>query len=149
MRDLPGGRRKSREILFRVLFEADLSGEDPLELLEFTLGRFRLTADGRDYVVAVARTWSTRGEEIDGRIRSRLANWELRRLSTVVRTVLRLAVAEFLTPGSVPAPIILDQAIELAHRYGEEGAASFINGVLDPIGNELRPGEMKERGREG
>lgn len=149
MRDLPGGRRKSREILFRVLFESDLSGDDPLELLEFTLGRFRLTADGRDYVIAVMRTWSGNAGSIDERIRVRLARWELKRLSAVVRTALRLAVAELLTPGGVPAPVVIDQAIELVRRYGEEGAAGFVNGVLDPIGSELRPEEMKERGNRG
>jgi transcription antitermination protein NusB len=143
VRDLPGGRRKSREILFRVLFEAEVGGEDPLELLEYTLGRYRLTADGRDYVVHVVQLFSARREEIDERIRARLTNWDPKRLSVTVRSVLRLAVAELSDPRGVPARVILDQAVELARKYGEDGAEGFVNGVLDPIGLELRPAELR------
>jgi transcription antitermination protein NusB len=80
--------------------------------------------------------------EIDELIRARLANWEMRRLSAVVRTILRLAVAELREPSEVPARVVLDQAIELARRYGEEGAHAFVNGVLDPIAAALRPAEL-------
>lgn len=146
MRDLPGGRRKSREILFRVLFEAEVSAEDPLELLEYTLGRYRLTADGRDYVIGIMQIWAARREEIDARLRARLTNWDLRRLSITVRSVLRLAVAELSDPSGVPARVVLDEAVELARKYGEEGAGAFVNGVLDPIASELRPGELRGQG---
>lgn len=142
MRDLPGGRRKSREILFRVLFEAAVSGEDPLELLEYTLGRYRLTSDGRDYVVSVVQRWSAQQAEIDERIRARLTHWDPKRLSVTVRTLLRLAVTELADPAGVPARVVLDQAVELARKYGEEGADGFVNGVLDPIARELRPAEL-------
>jgi len=149
VRDLPGGRRKSREILFRVLFEAEISREEPLELLEFTVGRYRLTPDGRDYVMRIMGYWAGHAEQIDDRIRSRLTNWDLRRLSAVVRSVLRLAVAELSDPQGVPARVILDQAVEIARKYGEEGAEGFVNGVLDPIGAELRPQELTRDGRDG
>jgi N utilization substance protein B len=142
VRDLPGGRRKSREILFRALFEAELGQEDVRELLDFVLGRYHLTEDGRDYAVGVAERLATQREAIDGRIRARLVNWELKRLSAVVRTILRLAVAELLEPSEVPARVVLDQAIEMARRYGEDGSESFVNGILDPIANELRPAEL-------
>lgn len=146
MRDLPGGRRKSREILFRVLFEAEISAEDPLELLEYTLGRYRLTSDGRDYVVGIMQLWTVRRQEIDERLRARLTNWDPRRLSVTVRSLLRLAVAELSDPAGVPARVILDEAVELARKYGEEGADGFVNGVLDPIAVELRPGELRDQG---
>jgi transcription antitermination protein NusB len=142
VRDLPGGRRKSREILFRVMFEAEIGGEEPRELLDYALGRYHLTEDGRDYAVRVLQRQNAEGAQIDERIRARLANWEMHRLSAVVRTVLRLAVAELREPSEVPARVVLDQAIELAKRYGEEGSDAFVNGVLDPIAVELRPEEL-------
>ncbi len=145
MRELPGGRRKSREILFRVLFEADVGGEDPRELLDYALGRYHLTEDGRDYAVRVLGRQAAEREEIDERIRSRLAHWEMHRLSAVVRTILRLAVAELREPSEVPARVVLDQAIELAKRYGEDGSDGFVNGVLDPIAQALRPAELGPR----
>jgi N utilization substance protein B len=145
VRDSPGGRRKSREILFRVLYEADVGGEEPRELLDHALGRYHLTEDGRDYAVRVLQRREAERVEIDERIRVCLANWEMRRLSAVVRTILRLAVAELREPSAVPARVVLDQAIELAKRYGEEGSDAFVNGVLDPIALALRPAELGPR----
>lgn len=142
MRDLPGGRRKSREILFRVLFEAEVGGEEPRELLDYALARYHLTEDGRDYVVRVLERREAARDGIDERIRARLDNWEMRRLSVVVRTILRLAVTELLEPPGVPARVVLDQAIEMAKKYGEDGSDAFVNGVLDPIAVELRPAEL-------
>jgi N utilization substance protein B len=144
---VPGGRRKSREILFRVLYETEISGEQPLEVLEYALGRYRLTEDGREHAVRLLRIWDSRREEIDRRLQEKLANWELNRLSPVVRSVLRLAAAELLGGTDVPARVILDQAVELAKKYGEEGADGFVNGVLDPIAATVRPDEISGEGR--
>lgn len=143
---MPGGRRKAREILFRVLFETEASGEEPLEALEFALGRYRLTADGRDYAVRLLGIWSEEREQIDQMLRRGLANWDLMRLSAVVRAVLRLATAELSGAPEVPARVVLDQAVELTRKYGEEGAEGFVNGVLDPIAFLLRPAELRRTG---
>jgi N utilization substance protein B len=67
----------------------------------------------------------------------------------VVRTVLRLAAAELLGAAEVPARVILDQAVELAKKYGEEGADKFVNGVLDPIAALHRPREIRHDGSAG
>ncbi len=140
---MPGGRRKSREILFRVLYETEQTGEDPLEALEFAFGRYRVTQDGRSHALSVIETFRARREDIDRMLRDRLAHWQIERLSTVVRSILRLSLAELLG-SEVPARVALDQAVELAKKYGEEGADGFVNGVLDPIAGELRPGEMRQ-----
>jgi N utilization substance protein B len=139
---LPGGRPKSREILFRVLFETEINGEPPLEALEYAFGRYRLTEDGRDHAMRLLGLVVSRREECDRLVRSHLANWEPERLSTVVRTILRLSTAELLGAPEVPARVVLDQAVELAKKYGEDGADGFVNGVLDPIAAQLRPTEL-------
>ncbi len=134
-----GGRHKAREILFRVLFEVDLSAEDPREVLENTLGRFRLTEEGRDHAIKVGLGYAARREEVDRLLREQLRNWTLERVSGVTRALLRLATAELLEAADVPTEVVLDEAILLAKRYGEEDAAPFINGVLDPIARVVRP----------
>jgi len=146
---LPGGRRKAREILFRVLFETAASGEDPLEALEYAFGRYRLTEDGREHAVVLLEVCTRERGRIDELLQERLANWDLGRLSGVVRAVLRLGTAELLGAGDVPARVILDQAVELAKKYGEEGADGFVNGVLDPVAQSLRPHELNRHGRQG
>lgn len=141
-----GGRRKAREIVFRVLYETEVTGEDLLEALEFALGRYHLTEDGREHAIHLVRHLGERREELDDRLRPRLANWEIGRLSTVVRSILRLAMAELSAAPDVPARVILDQAVELAKKYGEESADAFVNGVLDPLARAVRPGELDKRG---
>jgi len=143
---LPGGRRKAREILFRVLFETESSGEEPLEALEFAFSRYRLTEDGRDHAVRLLRLWRERKDQIDTLVQERLSNWELSRLSGVVRAILRLGTAELMGAADVPARVVLDQAVEMAKKYGEEGADGFVNGVLDPIAASLRPVEIRKKG---
>lgn len=146
---MPGGRRKAREILFRVLFETAASGEDPLEALEYAFGRYRLTEDGREHAVHLLKVCQSERERIDLLLTERLANWEMSRLSGVVRALLRLATAELLGAQEVPARVILDQAVELAKKYGEEGSDGFVNGVLDPVAVSLRPKELNRNGRAG
>ena len=133
-----GGRKKSREILFRVLFEVELSHEDLLESLEYSLGRYHLTEDGRDHTILVASEVVRSSEAIDAAISERLDRWDLRRLSTVVRSVLRLATAELRVAPDVATAVILDEAIGLARRYGEDGAGGFVNGVLDRVASDVR-----------
>ncbi len=138
---LHGGRRKAREILFRVYFETDVTGDDPREVLEYALGRYRLTEEARDYAVRTLEAGVAARAEIDAHLRGGLRDWSLERISTVVRSALRLAVTEFLASDDVDARVAIDEAIELTRKYGEEDAAGFVNGVLDPIARRLRAGE--------
>jgi len=143
---LLGGRRKAREICLRVLYETDVSGDDLLATLEMVLGRYRLNEDGRDYAVHLARCCMEHREEIDSRLRRSLLRWDLKRVSVMARAVLRLATAELLCSHDVPARVILDQAVELARRYCEGSAEGFVNGVLDPVAEDLRGAELRGDG---
>ena len=143
-----GGRTRAREVLFRALFEADVSGDDPLEVLELSFGRFRFTPDGRDFARRLAEAVRARRAEVDRLLEELLERWSLGRVSTVVRAVLRLSVTELLDMPESPARVVLNEAIRLAHRYGEEDAGSFVNGVLDAAARRLRPGELPEPGEE-
>ncbi|MBD3162161.1 MAG: transcription antitermination factor NusB [Candidatus Eisenbacteria bacterium] len=139
-----GGRRRAREVAFRALFEADLSGDDPLEVLELSLGRFRFTADGRRFALRLAEAYGERRQEIDRLLAPLLDRWTLARLSTVVRAILRLAVTELVVIEETPPRVILNEAIRLADRYGEPDAGPFVNGVLDAATRRLRPGALGE-----
>lgn len=71
-------------------------------------------------------------EQIDAKIRQFARNWRLERMATVDRNVLRLAVYE-MTIGGIPPAVAIDQAVELARRFGGEHSPSFVNGVLDAV----------------
>ncbi len=138
-----GGRPKARDLSMRVLYEADVTGDDAGEILEHSLGRFRFTQDGRDHAVALIDACTRHRRRIDNTIRAHLENWDLERLGCIERAILRLATAELLFVRATPAQVVLDEALRLAHRYGDEGAAAFINGVLDPIAHRVRRAELK------
>ena len=72
-------------------------------------------------------------EEIDDLIKGQAENWRLERMSAVDRNVLRLAVYEFLYESDVPKLVVVDEAIELAKKFGSEQSGRFVNGLLDGL----------------
>ncbi len=142
-----GGRPKARDLAMRVLYEADITGDDAGEILQHAFGRFRFTQDGRDHAAALVDHCLRHRRRIDNAISAQLENWDLARLGYIERALLRLATAELLFMRETPAQVVLDEALRLAHRYGDEGAASFVNGVLDPIAHGARRAELKAAGR--
>ena len=74
----------------------------------------------------------SRAEEIDRLITTHAEHWRLERMSAVDRNILRLAAYELLE-GQTPAPVVIDEALEIARRFSGEEAVQFINGVLDAI----------------
>lgn len=137
-----GGRTRAREVVFRAVFEADLSRDDLLEVLELSLGRFRFTPDGRAFAVELARAVAVHRERTDSLLNDLLKNWALERVSTVARAILRVAIAELIAVPDTPVLVVLNESIRLANRYGEEGAGSFVNGLLDAAARRLRPGSL-------
>lgn len=148
---MQGGRPKAREIFCRVLYEVEISGEDPIEVLEYALGRYHLTEDAREHVLRIAEAWDRNRDETDAAIESRLQSWSLDRLSIMVLSVLRLGATELAYVAETPTEVVLDQSIRLAQRYGEDGADAFVNGVLDRLardfGRTVRDGDSESRDR--
>lgn len=140
-----GGRTRAREVVFRAIFEAESSGEDPLEILELSLGRFRFTSDGRSFAYRLARSAGQRAAEVDGHIQELLEKWSIDRLSSVVRAIVRLAVTELIDIPESPSRVIIMEAVRLADRYGEEDAGTFVNGIVDAAARRIRPGSLDEK----
>ena len=85
----------------------------------------------------VRGVWQMR-DELDARIASHLRNWSVYRLGTVERNVLRLGAWELLSHADIPAPILVNEAIDLAKFFSETKSGKFVNGVLDNFAKELR-----------
>lgn len=77
---------------------------------------------------------------LDERIAARARNWRVSRMAAVDRNILRLAAYE-LVHTSTPAPVVMDEAVELARRYGSEASPGFVNGILDALATDLRSEE--------
>lgn len=93
--------------------------------------------EGREYADDLVRGVYGELEQIDTIISRASQNWRVERMSRVDRNVLRLGAFELLRRPEVPRAVIIDEAVELAKRFGTEDSSSFVNGVLDRIANNL------------
>ncbi|MFW5925580.1 MAG: transcription antitermination factor NusB [Myxococcota bacterium] len=133
-----GSRRKGREAALQMLYQMDISevaAEDAVRTYWSHLGN--ASREGEEFANAIVRGAGAEGERIDALIRKVSHHWRLERMSRVDRNILRLAVVELIEMGDVPRRVTLNEAVELAKRYGSEGSAGFVNGVLDRIAAEI------------
>ena len=146
---MSGTRRQAREAAVQILFELDLGGAElDAVLLQFRSAR----SPGREakgFAEALVREAWSRRQEIDARIQECADNWRLERMAAVDRNVLRLAVSELLAPDPEPAAVILDEAIEIAKRFGNADSGTFVNGVLDAVRKRLPGGAARTGGGDG
>lgn len=131
-----GRRRRSREYALQLLFQCDLNGDAPEEALEtFWSGR-EATDDVRRFAESLVHGVIDQGETIDARIRRASDRWRLERMAVVDRNVLRLGVFELSAAESPPA-VVIDEAIEIAKRFGSGDSGKFIHAILDSVRSEL------------
>lgn len=125
-------RSRAREVAMQVLYEADLNpGASPDGRARFLSDRLRsetLVAFAADLIAGVER----RREEIDGLLEARSRNWRVARMAATDRAVLRIAMYELLDTET-PGPVVVDEAIELARRYGNEESPRFVAGILGAV----------------
>jgi N utilization substance protein B len=93
-------------------------------------------AEGREYADELVRGVTGALAAIDQRIRTASTNWRLERMTRVDRNVLRIGAWELSTRSDIPRAVILDEAVEIAKRYGTEESGAFVNGVLDRIADD-------------
>ncbi|AKF06931.1 transcription antitermination factor NusB [Sandaracinus amylolyticus] len=132
-----GSRRKGREAALQMLYQMEASGvraEQAIHLFWANLGSSR---EGEDFANRIVRGCETEGDKIDEIIRKVSQHWRLERMTRVDRNILRLATYELIAMEDIPRRVTLNEAVELAKRYGSDGSAGFVNGVLDRIASDL------------
>jgi len=139
---IDGGRRRARETAFRAAYQADVTGESFGDAWSHAREEARLNEDQARLVEDVIRALETRRSEVDGALQAAAEHWEIERLAATDRAVLRAAVGELLERPGTPARVVLNEAIDIARRYGSEDSGRFVNGVLDRVARSLRPGEF-------
>ena len=125
-------RSRAREVALQLLYQRDLNRRaDPAEAERFA--RERLRDPGvLPFCLALYQGVLAHRDDIDRRLMAAATNWRLKRMAAVDRNVLRLAVYELLE-AHTPAPVIIDEAIEVARRFSADESVQFINGVLDAV----------------
>lgn len=130
-------RHKARVLAMQAVFQYDarkLTPEQAAEILTFNWMDYPVPEDERDYARKIISATVDNLTTIDERIKDRLVNWEFERISPVSRAILRTAVAQLMFfSSSADAPVVIDEAIQLAKKYDAEESASFVNAMLDGI----------------
>jgi N utilization substance protein B len=140
-----GTRRKSRELAMQMLFQGDLGKQKPDEVERlFWASRDDVDDETRGFADDLHRLATRREDEVDKLIQKHAKNWRLERMPAVDRNLLRAAVAEMLGYPNTPAPIVINEALEIAKRYAAPESLQFLNGVLDAIGRELLEERLKK-----
>jgi transcription antitermination protein NusB len=126
-------RRRVREVVLQILFEEDINPARKIstssQFLETRMRKNKpLVAFGEGLLAGVRE----HRKDIDALIGQNAANWSVKRMATVDRNVLRLATFEMIWAG-VPGRVAINEAIELAKRYGNQNSGQFVNGILDRI----------------
>jgi N utilization substance protein B len=133
-----GTRRKSRELVLQMLFQADMGRQNADDVRRtFWSERSAVTPDVRGFAEDLFRVASDRTTEIDGLIERHAENWRMERMAAVDRNVLRAAVAELLAFPTTPRAVIINEALEIARKFSSPESVQFINGVLDSVGRDL------------
>ena len=126
-------RRKSRIVALQSLYEVDAVGHDPENVLTEHIRESGLTGEHADFVRALVMGVIQNRETIDGFIRQFAPAWPIDQISLVDRNILRLAISEILTDNKVPLKVAINEAVELAKRFGGEHSSKFVNGVLGSV----------------
>lgn len=150
-----GRRSKARECAFQIVYQWDV-GREPLERVLAGFWRIRSGTDAmRAMAERLARGTHDRIEEVDRLVAEAATHWRLDRIAPVDRSVLRVATYELVGEPQTPAAVVIDEAVELAKRFGEADSPAFVNGVLDAVRRRVRgaearlPAAVAEHGRDG
>jgi len=130
-------RRRAREFALQMLYEAETSGAGIPDIAAHFWSASGAPAEVRAFAERLAGGTAAALPEIDRLLRDSLDHWRLERLGAVDRNVLRLAVYEFLHERDTPQIVVIDEAIEVAKRFGGEDSGHFVNGILDALRKRL------------
>jgi N utilization substance protein B len=136
-------RRRAREYALQVLYEIDQTGMEADAALR-ALGRSAEQSE-REFADRLVRGAVARLPEVDQLIELASTNWRLSRMPLVDRNLLRLAAYELLACPDVPASVSINEAVELAKRFGEKDSRAFVNGILDRIAAETGRGGRRHK----
>lgn len=128
-------RRKGRELALQVLYQLDMSGEMSEQGLHSFAESFDVSPRAREFAWNLVRGVREERAAIDAQVESASQNWKLDRLAQIDASVIRIAIYEM--SHGLPMEIAINEAVEVARRFGTNESAAFVNGVLDAVAKRL------------
>ena len=133
-----GKRTKARECAFQILYQWDVTRE-PIDHVFNLFWKVRSgTPEMKKMAERLARGAQANVERLDEAVTAALTNWRFDRVAGIDRNIMRLAAYELMHERETPASVIIDEAVEMAKRFGEADSPPFVNGVLDAVKTSVR-----------
>lgn len=126
-------RTKSRQVVLLALYEMDIGSHDPTKSLERLIEEYRLTEEQAAFARTLMSGVLEHRARIDQSIEAAAPHRTVMEQAAVDRNILRIAIREFLVDNLTPAGAAINEAVELAKKYGSESSPKFINGVLGAV----------------
>ena len=134
-----GKRRRAREVALKVLYEMEVARKKPEETLSGFWENYPCKEEVRSFAIKLVTGTIENLSSIDALLREHADNWDIGRMASVDRNILRFASYELLFLDEIPPKVTINEAIEIAKKYSTQDSGRFVNGILDTIKNEKRP----------
>lgn len=127
-------RTQARECVLKILYQSEIARREIKQASELFWTEYPDKDDNvKEFSERLTNGISEHVKEIDEKITEYATNWQLKRMAVIDRNVLRIGVYELLYSEDIPPKVTINEAVELAKKYGDTESSKFINGILDKI----------------
>ena len=132
-----GVRREGRENAVQALYAIELSPAPPWEAIHLFWESNRFKPAAKAFALELLNGILGKSEELDARISAKSPNWSISRMAKIDLAIIRLAAYELIYREDIPKNVTINEAIEIAKKFGSEESPAFVNGILDEIARTL------------
>jgi transcription antitermination protein NusB len=141
-------RRIVREKVMQALYANEITKDGVEHVVKYNLAGLEDNKDAHAFARDLVAATIEHTADIDKVIRSKVANWDFKRIALIDRLILRMAICELLYFKDIPPKVTMNEAIELAKLFSTERSGHFVNGILDAVQEDLRQsGDFSKAGR--
>lgn len=140
-----GNRRQARECALQMLYQLDMSSCPPDEVIKNYWETNSADTDVREFADLLVRGVASKIAEMDELLSSYSTNWKLTRMASVDKNILRLGAYELTSCMDIPVKVAINEAVEIAKKFGTADSGAFVNGILDNIAKGLDKNSTSEQ----
>ena len=128
-----GKRRAARELALKFLYQTEFNSNSPDSELNSFCKRANVSEEVQNFTQALIKNILFHKKEVDELLEKISANWATDRMAIIDKNILRLGICELLFDPTTPPKVVINEAVEIAKKFGTEESPDFINGILDKV----------------
>ena len=128
-----GKRREARELALKFLYQTEFNSNSPDSELNSFCDRANVSEEIQNFTQTLIKNIFFHKKEVDELLEKISANWATDRMAVIDKNILRLGICELLFDPTTPPKVVINEAVEIAKKFGTEESPDFINGILDKV----------------